>query len=589
MKRILSIILCAAVAAIACSKQFVSEPETKGEGILTVSAGLPATRVAVDNAGKVVWADGDAIAVYNTDGTKFTLTISSGVGTDYAKFSGSFTGTLNTDLAVYPAEYADDAPGTVSIPRYVERKDNVPAVMASTLTVSGTDVEAVCFHHLMAVVELSLKDVPAYACAVKIFSKEGAQLNGTYTINAALDGVTCPVGDSVTGTNDRVVYFPYKTAYGAAAITKVYVPVAPFEYKDLKIRVLDGDEDIIEGTAVNFKVSDTNLAAGDYLAMPELAVRTLVGTARDKFIKVEGVKWAKGNLRVKEESSYDAGWQAGFNIFEHQWQTAYGERDGITVTNYLTSDVDRDSKFFDLFNWGGLGRSCQFNNSGFITSTTAKFDISGRVFTAREGSESDLNAAEITGDDRFAYWDVFSGYNSGVVDASTGTGNPPIFGDVAFWASKGQYRMPTSAEIVKLRTNSSAATGQAGYYNTPGGDKIFGVLLTSTPSWATPSMNTTAVELTDADLESGVFLPKAGRRASSNTHAKIRYFNNQGVYWSSTFGSLATDHTTSATIVAWKLNFDGGLYGYTTNLNGDEWGDVKAGNAIRPVYIPPTE
>ena len=581
MKRILIIIAIAAAAAVACNKEALVEPVEK-DGTITVSASIPDTKLAV-KAGKVMWSDADEIAVYNTEGSKYVLSIIAGAGTNYAKFSGSFSGTLDPDLAVYPAAFAGNTSGEVVIPKYLEHSDNVVSVMVSTLELNGSDVEAVCFHHVMGLVEFTLKDLPAYACALKVFSKTGAQLNGIYTINDSHDGVICETGSSEAGTNDRIYYFPYTTAYGEDASIKCFVPVAPFAYTDLAIRVLDGDEDIIEGTALKCKAAD--IAAGDYLAMPAVNVRKQVGKARDKFVKVEGVKWAKGNLRVKEEASYEDGWQPGFNVFEHQWQTAYAERDGITVSDEQKDDVERDSKFFDLFNWGGLGRSCQFNNSGFITSTTAKFDISGRVFSIREGSSDAFDAATLEGDERFHFWDVFSGYNAGVSDPEAGTGNPTIYGDVAFWASKGQYRMPASGEIVKLRTNKTAATGQAGYYYTPGGDKIFGVLLTSTPSWAKPDMNISLVEFSDADMESGLFLPKTGRRASTNTHAKIRFFNNQCAYWSSTFGSLAEGHTTSATIVAWKLNFDGGLYGYTTNLNGDEWGDVKAGNPIRPVYI----
>ena len=515
MKRILFAIICVAVAATACNKEAVELSVQKAD-TLSVFASLPQTKVAVDN-GKVTWTAGDAIAVYNTDGAKFTLTLSEGAGTNYGKFSGDFTGTLATDVAVYPAAWAGEVKGTVVIPKYVERTDAVTPVMASALSVDGANVEATQFHHVMAIVEFTLSDIPAYACAVKVFSKTGAQLNGTYTVNESLNGVECEVGNSETGTNDRVLYFPYKTGYGAESAVKFYVPVAPFDYTDLALRVLDGDEDIIEGTAL--KCKPASIKAGDYVAMPAFSVRKQVGTARDKFIKVEGVKWAKGNLRVKQEESYQDGWQPGFNIFEHQWQTAYGERDGITVTEVLTTDVARDSKLFDLFNWGGLGRSCQFNNSGFITPTTAKFDISGRVFSAREGDKETLDAAELEGEARFQFWDVFSGYNGGEADPATGSGNPPIYGDVAFWASKGQYRMPTSSEAVKLRTNNSAATGQAGWYTTPGGDMIYGALLTSTPSWAEPSMNTTAVEFTDSDLESGLFLPKTGRRASSETHS----------------------------------------------------------------------
>ncbi len=588
MKHLFYALVCVAAVAVACSEkpEIVLEPESNVRTV-TLTASLSQTKVDVNMLdGKVTWAAGDAVAVWNTEGTKFRFDIESGEGTSLATFKCStFEGTLGAK-AVYPYEWAGAAAGTVTIPEYIAWVDGyVPAVMASTVSeITAGEVAPLYFHSLMTIMDFTLQDVPAYACAFKIWSKTGADLHGTWTVSADCTSLT----DITTGGNtQQVIYFPYKTAYGAEATMKIRAAVPSYSYTDLMIRVLDGDETVIEGTGKMVPTSVTSLMgadAGAYIVMPALNIRSLVGSARDNYIKVEGVKWAKGNLRVKQEASYEDGWQAGFNLFDYQWQTAYAETDAVTVTEPKTSDVARSTTFYDLFNWGGLGRSCQYNNSGYITPTTAKFDISGRVFSAREGDKDALDAAEVTGDDRFHYWDVFSGYNGGVSDAENGIGNPTIFGDLAFWASKGQYRMPTSSEIVKLRTNNTAATGQAGYYNTPGGDTVFGVLLTSTPSWTSASMNTTAVELSDADLESGLFLPKAGRRSSTETHSKIRFFDNQGVYWSSTFGSLAADHETSSTILAWRLNYTCD-YGYTTNLNGNEWGDVKAGNCIRPVLV----
>lgn len=586
-------IICLAAAAVACSEkpEIILEPEA-GTRTITLTAALPQTKLAVNTtSGKVTWTDGDAIAVWNTAGTKFEFIIEDGVGTDNATFKcTTFDGELGTK-AVYPYAWAGEDEGTITIPEYIEWVDGyVPAVMASTVSeITAGEVAPLYFRSLMAIMEFTLQNVPAYACALKLWSAAGKQLNGTYAVNASCDGLEeIPVGtNTVPKTNDQIIYFPYKTAYGAEATVTIRAAVPAFAYTDLKIRVLDGDEDVIEGTAKGVPNSVTAQMGGDqsaYVIMPTLNIRTLVGTARDNYVKVEGVKWAKGNLRVKKEASYEDGWQAGFNLFDYQWQTAYAESDGNTVTEALSSDVSRSTTFYDLFNWGGLGRSCQYNNSGYITPTTAKFDISGRVFSTREGSKEVLDAAVLDEDDRFQFWDVFSGYNNGVSDPATGTGNPTIYGDIAFWASKGQYRMPTSSEIVKLRTNESAATGQAGYYITPGGDTVYGVLLKSTPSWSSASMNTTAVEVTDADLESGLFLPKAGRRASSETHSKIRFFNNQGAYWSSTFGSLAEGHTTSSTILAWRKEYNCD-YGYTIYLNSNEWGDVKAGNCIRPVLV----
>ena len=568
------------LALAACAKEQAPVEEGHENNVFTLTAGLPevpASKVSVGTDGKVTWSENDAFAVWTTSGTKVKMTISDGIGTNMGTFTGTIDGELDTSVpAVYPYDWAAAA-GKVEIPHYIERDDKVPAIMASSVSNDGSPV---LFKHLAAVMEFTLKDVPAYACAFKLWSKDGAKLSGTYSVNASLNGLSCE-----SGNTDQIIYFPYKTAYGSDAVVKIYAAIPAYDYTDLAVRTLDGDESVIEGTGIHVPAASANLSAGDYVAMPELNIRGMVGTARDKFIKVEGVKWAKGNLRVKKEESYEDGWQAGFNLFEHQWQTAYGERDEVIVTEPMTDTYKRIDNLYDTFNWGGLGRSTRFNNSGFMVPSTPMFDISGRIFSLKDGTKEEYDAAELTGDDRFAYWDVFAGYNGGA-------GNPTIYGDVAFWASKGVWRMPHSSELKKLRTDNTAATGQAGFYNTPGGDNIYGVLLTSTPSWANASMSTEVVEFTDADMESGVFLPKVGRRFASELHEKISYFNNQGYYWSSTFGSMNDSDESrkpqtdkAATTLGWRKSYSCD-YGYTTLINNtDALGDTRAGLAIRPVLV----
>ena len=593
MKRILTSLICLAMAATACNKASVEAPLADNDQTLTVSASLPLTRLAADN-GKISWTDGDEIAVYNTSGDKFVLTLSDGAGTNYGKFSGSFSGTLGTDIAVYPAEYAGPTPGLVQIPGFVERTDNVNAVMASALEVSGSDVEATGFHHLMAMMEFTLNDVPAYARAFKLWSKEGTQLSGIYTVAPGLDGLTGPAGNSEEKTNARVIYFPYKSGYGASGSLKFYVPVPASDYTDLAVRVLDGDEDVIEGTGIYVPAASASLKAGDYVAMPALNIRKLIGTARDKFVKVEGTKWALGNLRAWKSGTSGEGWQDGWNIYDHPWESQYmllnETVDGASKNFSLNNELYKEGSVYthwDYFSWGTLGRASRVHNQQVIC-TVNNFEIAGKVFsTPREGTAAiDISTfSELSGDDRFAPNDFSDS-------------NPQMSGDLAFWASKGQYRMPTKGEVNNLYAKNFVGNGsnhahmQAGYYMV-GSKKINGILFTSCPSWETTTYELTAIELTDADLESGLFLPKIGERTANDNGATynatgVMYFNSWGAYWSGTYGGLNEGFEDCAVHIFFASS-NAMNYGYTGTPSKTISGQTKLGNAIRPVFIPENE
>lgn len=583
-----------AMAATACNKLAPAEPEPAATDNrqITVCASIPSTKLAIDS-GQASWTAGDAIAVYNTEGTMFTLTLSEGAGTNYGKFSGSFSGTLVTDYAIYPAAYAGTVPGHVNIPKYEPRTDNVNSVMASALTVNGTDIEATGFHHLMAVVEITLKNLPAYACALKFWSKEGAQLNGDYTINPALDGVSYNIGSKEEGTYDHIIYFPYKTE----GEIKFCVPVPAYDYTDLAVRVLDGDEDVIEGTGKNIPAKFSSFKAGDYVAMPALDVRSLVGTARDNFVKIEGVKWAKGNLRAWEQGTDGSGWQRGWNIYDNQWESQYmlkaegalvnGDNQSFSLSDDLFKGTEVDYGHWDYFSWGTLSRSSRVHNCA-VTSTVPNFEISGKVFKFKEDAikgDISVSADEVFGDERWGDIGTFQSTNSNLV------------GDVAFWASKGQYRMPTKGEINKLYAKNAVGEGsehahlQAGYYMV-GEKKVNGILFTSCPSWETTTYETTAIEITDKDLECGLFLPKAGERTTNKENSynsgSIKYFNSWGAYWSGTYGGMNEGFEDCAVHIFFT-SANAMNYGYTSSPSKTISGKTIIGNCIRPVWIPENE
>ena len=613
-------LLCGLLALTACGKepqvshsvkpssQEVPVGEEPAEEVvpprtLTLSATLPtqdaeessdaSSKVTVSTSGKLSWSAGDSFALYDTDGGKIQMTLYSGAGTGSAVFVGEIPAGKELDLdeaAIFPYDFAGD-PGQIVIPEFRPWVENgpVPVVMAASLSETENDgvihITMSSFRHVMAVLEFTLQDIPAYARALKLWSKTGAQLSGTYTLSAGLDDVECPDPAERTNTQ-QTVYFPCKTGYGAESSIKCYIAIPSYAYTDLAFRVIDGDESVIPGTGRTIPIAYAQLNAGDYVSMPAVNVRSAVGSARDNFVAVQGVKWAKGNLRAWKSGTSGSGWQDGWNVYDEQWKSQYvllnDNVGGGSVSFTLNASKYKEGNTYthwDYFSWGTVARASRVHNTP-ITSTNAggvEFDICGRVFSGATGDVSQMT--ELTGDDRFA--------DTGGFDT-----NPSICGDVAFWASKGQWRLPRASEWMKLYSKNYTGNGrahmQAGYYMA-GSKKINGLFFTSCASWEQTSYNTTAVELTDADLESGLFLPKIGERTTNENPNKydsvsIGYFNAWGVYWTGTYGGLNEGYTDCARHITFRTANDM-TYGYTDKMSNTITGQTILGNAIRPVLV----
>ena len=79
MKHLFYALVCVAAAAVACSEkpEVVLVPESNVRTV-TLTASMSQTKVDVNTLdGKVTWSAGDAVAVWNTEGTKFRFDIES--------------------------------------------------------------------------------------------------------------------------------------------------------------------------------------------------------------------------------------------------------------------------------------------------------------------------------------------------------------------------------------------------------------------------------------------------------------------------------------------------------------------------------
>lgn len=250
-------------------------------------------------------------------------------------------------------------------------------------------------------------------------------------------------------------------------------------------------------SAMEFAQGDMTGFTVNMSATPEYIEKTyepIEGT-----VNVAGIYWALGNLEYEKDTTTE-GFAAGWKIAPTQYHHFNIGKSG---------DIDRDS--FDKsahFNFGGISDAFSwcYDSALHIAATTVS-DISGKMYTDATCATATTNYADAK------------------------------FGDIAFWASKGKYRMPTDAEFDKLYKDACyiAATYTEGantisgkYFYNPGVGEIAGE-------------KEGTKTLTDDDLTTGLFLPYSGR-GYNNNNLKIYKVNTQCVYRTST---VAEDVSTS--------------------------------------------
>lgn len=546
MRRAVLMILAFVSCVCACTR-----PGSSDQGFtVTLDACLDTpTKADVSARGKLLWRSGDAIAVYNTQGEVFTFTLKSGEGTPSAVFEcTSFKGTLS-DVAVFPAACAGASAGVVNLPSRTDYDADAdfPVVMAASVG-SGP----LHFRHLCAVVELVLEDIPAYVRAVRLCSLTRS-ISGSFGFDRA---ILAPI-TAREGTSGAMVCLPLKAGYKTTTTIRFAVPAS--DYTDLRVSLLDGDGDPVEGVeTMRLSRASSSLKAGDYVTMPAVNIRSRV-TRPEGIRKVEGISWTSGNL-IYDASVTGEGFQDGWSLATDQWKFVGYENCSQSGGSF--SFVQSPSAF-DRFAWGGIGSEAIAG--GAMTPAKGNLIIQAKIYEDASGT------SPVDGDARFAT-------------------DRRLWGDLAFWASRGRYCMPTQACFTTLRAGTSEgnANARAGYVM-EGGHRINGMLFTSTADWESSTLDKdNPVEFTPADLESGLFLPKTGRRFNTDaTGCEIKYVDNQGYYWSSQFNPLdgsnpSFEHCARGFGFRQANSID---YGYTTNINKTNVFDVEAGLAIRPIVL----
>ena len=512
MKKNLFVMAALAVLATACVKEQQPTDQTPADVEKTVLAvSVEQTKAMVDEAdGAVSFQTGDELAVWfqteETAGTRVVFTYTGKLEDGSAKFeadAASIPAEFISAKAAYPAASLD-AEGAFSLVRnYTYTPGSVPVYVRSENVVKNEDGGlSAQLSHNAAIFKFTLHDIPAYAAGfvLETTKNEGATVIAIKTSFPYKTGYTADPEDH---SNDIVIHSP---AAHSSYVSRVYL--------------VDGDGDMIEGSERKFKQTNNDISHNDYIIMPAIDFKK--ANLRKNYVKVCGVKWAKGNLQCIQNEG-DATFQNGWRIAPYQWHNLHykeaSEKSGGKATAYGYSN---DSYKFEHFNYGGIARQARFvSATNYIENPASGLDISGKVY-------GDVNATEeITGDAAFKEIDTFAGTN-----------HNELYGDIAYWASKGQFRLPKSTEMVKLHNVSDKLVG---YYKTSDGAVVYGYLYrTPNPSRVNSGTNQ---EFTDADLESGLFLPKAGRRgATATSSGTIINVMTQGMYRTSTYVKSVTQN-----------------------------------------------
>ena len=536
MKKILKYIsYCLPVLALAvgCTEaEGVSEfqPDTNKSGNVTLLASIEnaETRAQVVATGEARWLRNDAIAVVCDDGSieKFNL---DGTGdTRRALFTGLVENKGVGEYALYPAD-ATFANGTLT------------ATLSETTPVSSTgscsimagvinEKNEVEFKQLTAYVTIQLSKVPTMAKSIVISSDKN--LSGEFSValpDAFETGIAAVAGDKTV---------TIELGEGAGATVNAFFPIPVGDYSYLKATaysaagVAVGEVDLASSL-----ISVTRgLLLSYVLEMPAVNVKPtpIAGT-----VNVAGIYWALGNLQYEKGGVTSNGFADGWHIAASQA--------GFYHQN-LTSGRDNFDKS-EIYNFGGIADPFSAVATSSATAAVGS-DISAKMYTdqACTVATEDFAAAK--------------------------------YGDIAHWASRGQYRMPKDEEFATLLEKASAV--KATY--TLDGVTVTGIYFFD-PAFGEAPVQTLdeTKELTDADLANGLFLPWIGRSYNAEkTQYNIYKWGEQGPYRASgvvtgegadqpCYGTVfATHYVGSATTALpyWNKAFD-----------------AKGRYAIRPVYV----
>ena len=473
---------------VSCAKkgneaEFVPDTTFHRSGEVTLLASMEncSAKATMSLSGEARWERGDQIAVICTDGSLAVLTLDGTGGTRRAFFKGELpAGKQLGSYAFYPASAILQVSG-----------NQVSAVLSEDIGKGGCPLMSarigesyeIGFVQLLSYLSVKVGNIPYGAVRLEISADKALSGNISFNVDDAMEkGVPAPEGATklVASLGDGQTSVIYSVA----------VPVA--EYASLHVASLDSEGAVLtEGELLgvaSFLARSAQRSVELTLPDYEEVVPEVPGA-----VFVCGTYWAQGNL-LHSKGDTAEGFRTDWRLAPQQWY--YVNCENATGTDVTFSAQSYD--LYDHFNFGGI--EDPFSNDALkCINAAVGTDISGKMFLdqACTSETTDFEAAK--------------------------------YGDIAWWASNGSWRLPTRSEIQNLLDKASV---QYGSYFTPDNQTLRGFLFTNPGTGKERVENLELTPLTDEDLAKGVFFVKSGRRYDKQPFT-INKQVDQGTYWSS--------------------------------------------------------
>lgn len=260
-----------------------------------------------------------------------------------------------------------------------------------------------------------------------------------------------------------------------------------------------------EGKTYKFEVkTGLKVNGADYLPFT-VAVKEF-----SPYVPINGVKWGKFNLQYTPGAKAD-GWSGGYHLAKNPWDYFYTARCSYPLTEYDLREPlpsgDRNSVAFDHFRWGDIENAHNFSDEMADNFWNTTQDLKGKVSADKK------------------------------------------WGDIAYYASNGNWAIPTADDFNKLFIKTAEYIA---YYKDDSGNIIYGAYFDPTvpdnlKGWIVDAnggkirkINQSAGaisranlyrELKKSDFDTGVFFPMAGSFEYSGEMEKP---GSAGGYWLAT-------------------------------------------------------
>ena len=570
-KKIYGLILGVVAAGLtSCSSDLNNEekapvsPNETAKRTLSISTGDAKTRSEVNIDADNKWVTGDKFMAYNRTFTgpssesRFGILTASSTGTR-TTLNGVIACKDNDELGIfYPGSYVtghdQGKMPVIMTASYINdnkgqdgSKENLKYFDYSygkgTVTVNGASASgSVDMKKLYSILELDFT-----AGGVKLKNIKKLVLSNVYT-EAVYNIPNNKLEEIETGT--IVVNSP-------VALEKVYVAILPQKGFSPTFEVYTTDNKSYR-FAVN--APDFNLVAAKVYPF---TVQVKEFTPNPPYIEIDGIRWGKYNLQYTPNSK-TSGWKDGYHLAKNPWDYFYTESSPMNlepnVVKFPSSNADNAK--FDHFRWGDISKAHSF-----------------------------------------AYDDK-DHYDTSVENIGKKNSNNE-YGDIAYYASKGDWRLPNAAEFESLMRNT---TQYIGYYPSEAGDvlgvlfvpdgvahgKIIGkngqVVSSSNVNGNVAGFtgknyqNSTIVrKFTAEEISKGIFFPAAGTFTNYSTGpTNLNNAGRMGYYW-----TADCFNATQAKSFTFQFTTNGRVM-FATVGNSHADGILPPKNnmySIRPIYV----